>query len=293
MQTLTLPLILLALAAGGCMKSASHTSYADAPEAADRNEGISLAGSSQVEQEYTVEGASTRGRGWGRGKNKSKSKPKRSRPHRAKAEMASPPPPASAVSGVEAAPAEPAIEAPRKDLEHRHIIYTASMQISVFNLQLALEKAEALPTLVGGYVQQMSGTQITLRIPAANLRPAMEMLGKFGVVEHRSLSTQDVSAEFVDVESRIRALEETHKQLLTLLGKARTVEEALHVRQALDEIATQLEVLKGRQRQLENLTAYSTLTLQLSERGPNTPTPSSNDPFPWVDSLGVEVTEWK
>ena len=34
------------------------------------------------------------------------------------------------------------------------------------------------------------------------------------------------------------------------------------------------------------------LTVRLSERGPQNAVPSSNDPFPWVDTLGVEATEW-
>ena len=96
-----------------------------------------------------------------------------------------------------------------------------------------------------------------------------------------------------DVESRIAALEKTHAQLLDLLGKARNVQEALEVRRSLDEIAMELEVLKGRMRKLQNMISFSTLTLSMVERGPHMPTPTSNDPFHWVDGLGVESTEWK
>ena len=65
------------------------------------------------------------------------------------------------------------------------------------------------------------------------------------------------------------------------------------MRQALDQVGAELEVLKGRMRQLDSLISFSTLTISLFERGPHTPTPSSNDPFHWVDELGVEATEWK
>lgn len=175
----------------------------------------------------------------------------------------------------------------------RHIIYTASMQISVFNLKDAAERAEALPNRYGGYVQNMSGTYFVMRIPSAQLRKAMDELGGLGVVDSRTLDAQDVTEEFLDVETRITVLEGTQKQMLELLTKARTVEEALQVRQALDQITMELEVLKGRLRRLESLTEFSTLTVNLVERGPHTVTPSSNDPFPWVDELGVEATEWK
>lgn len=200
-----------------------------------------------------------------------------------------PPSPVAVEGGGEATPAV-ADDGPDVG---RHIIYTASMQISVFNLKDANERAEAMPSKYGGYVQNMSGSYFVMRIPSAKLRTAMEEIAGLGIVDARTLDAQDVTEEFLDIETRITVLEGTQKQMLELLTKARTVEEALQVRQALDSITMELEVLKGRLRRLESLTEFSTLTLNLVERGPHTTMPSSNDPFPWVDQLGVEATEWK
>jgi hypothetical protein len=189
--------------------------------------------------------------------------------------------------------AEPAVANDMPDDVGRHIVYVASMSLSVFNLEDAMAAAEALPDKYGGYIASMSASSIVLRIPSKNLRPIMGAVGDLGVVESRSMTAQDVTDEYYDVESRISALEKTHAQMLELLGKARNVQEALEVRRALDEISLELEVLKGRMRKLQNMISFSTLSLSLVERGPFTPTPSSNDPFPWVDGLGVEATEWK
>lgn len=200
-----------------------------------------------------------------------------------------PPSPVVAEGGGEATPAV-ADDGPDVG---RHIIYTATMQVSVFNLKDANERAEAMPSKYGGYVQNMSGSYFVMRIPSAKLRTAMDEIAGLGIVDARTLDAQDVTEEFLDIETRITVLEGTQKQMLELLTKARTVEEALQVRQALDSITMELEVLKGRLRRLESLTEFSTLTVNLVERGPHTTTPSSNDPFPWVDELGVEATEWK
>lgn len=210
----------------------------------------------------------------------------------APAPPAEPGSPTPVATGGGAGGAEPAV-ADDDPTAGRYIIYTASMQISVFNLKDAMERAEAMPNKHGGYVQNMSGAYFVMRIPSAQLRKAMDELGGLGVVDSRTLDAQDVTEEFLDVETRITVLEGTQKQMLELLTKARTVEEALQVRQALDQITMELEVLKGRLRRLESLTEFSTLTINLVERGPHTVTPSSNDPFPWVDELGVEATEWK
>jgi len=174
----------------------------------------------------------------------------------------------------------------------RQIIYTAEMGISVFKLDEAMERAETLALESGGYVQSMSLGYYILRVPAAKLRGVMAELGKLGVVESRSLQAQDVTEEFVDLSTRIRVLRETQLQLLALLKQARNVEEALSVRRSLDQITMELEQAMGRLRMLESLIGFSTLTVRMSQRGPQNAIPSSNDPFPWVDGLGVEATEW-
>ena len=227
----------------------------------------------------------------------------------ARKEMASPPPapprdearndkagPAQAQPHAQepgAGQAEPAVAHDEQDADSRYIVYTANMRIAVFNLDEAMRKAEGLPDKYGGYLASMQKGHVVLRVPSKQLRTVMAELAEYGTVEARNLQAQDVTAEFTDVESRIRALEETQKQLLELLSQARNVQEALQVRQALDQINTELEVLEGRMRQLRNQITYSTLTLSMYERGPHDPTPSSNDPFPWVNSLGVESTEYR
>lgn len=280
MRRLTM-LLLLGLVTAGCMKSVSRGSFKrmDMAGAAGEAAPTAASGAPPAEREYAAydEDAKMMDDGMDAGMT-----------------LASPAEPTTKPQPVaKPGTGEPAVEDPRKDIGGRMIIYTATMRIAVFNLEEALEKAESLPERYGGYVHSMNASELVLKIPARKLRTAMTELAGYGVVEEKSLSTQDVSAEYVDIESRIRALEGTHKQLLELLAKARTVDEALHVRQALDQVGAELEVLKGRMRQLDSLISFSTLTISLFERGPHTPTPSSNDPFHWVDELGVEATEWK
>lgn len=204
--------------------------------------------------------------------------------------VASPAPDARPAPEPEPAIGEPD---PQPDDHGRQIIYTANMQIGVYNVQEATNVVEALPERLGGWVHARSEGHITMKIPAAKLRPAMEELSKLGNVLARDLQAQDVTAEFTDLETRIRVLRETQTQLLELLKRSKTVEEALNVRRALDDTTMQLETALGRMRQLQSQISFSTLTVTLSEQGPYSGTPSSNDPFPWVDSLGVEATEWR
>jgi hypothetical protein len=194
------------------------------------------------------------------------------------------------------APTPPPNEPPPTSVTPKHgrqIIYTASLGIGVYDLAKAMVAAEELPARHGGWIHMRTEGQVVMRLPAEHLRPAMDELGKLGIVQSRTLQSEDVTTEYVDLDARIKVLQDTQAQLLALLDKAKTVEEALYVRKALDDVTLELEAALGRQRQLTNLIAFSTLTVYLYELGPTQPLPSSNDPFPWVDELGVETTEWR
>lgn len=185
------------------------------------------------------------------------------------------------------------VDVPKPIASKRQIIYTATMQVSVYDLAHSIEQAEALPDRLGGWLHQRIDNQLVLRIPAEHLREAMDIIAELGVVDYRLLEALDVTAEYTDLESRIRVMTEMQAQLARLLQQAKTVEQALEIRRALDEITMELELARARMRELSKSIAFSTLVVQFVARGPDVAIPSSNDPFPWVVELGVEATEYR
>jgi hypothetical protein len=175
----------------------------------------------------------------------------------------------------------------------RQIIYTATMQVGVFDIEHAIATAEALPERLGGWLHQRTDNQLILRIPAEKLEQAMAEIAELGVVDYRLLEALDVTAQYTDLESRIKVLEEMQIQLAALLAQAKDVEQALEIRKALDAITLELELARGQMRELAKSIAFSTLVLRFIERGPGVHVPTSNDPFTWVDELGVETTEYR
>ena len=175
----------------------------------------------------------------------------------------------------------------------RQVIYTATLAVAVFELDAAAELAESLPERYGGWVEWRYDYQLTLRIRAEHLFDAIADLEALGVVLDRTLLAEDVTAEYVDLESRIRVLEELVAQLEALLARATSVEQALEIRVQLDRARLELEAARVRMRQLAELIGFSTLTVSFSPRSPIDALPSSNDPFPWVNMLGVEGTEYR
>ncbi|KIG17161.1 hypothetical protein DB30_03758 [Enhygromyxa salina] len=206
----------------------------------------------------------------------------------------------AAPSGGAAAPTPTSVDVPELTATEsdpadvaRQVIYTALLHISVYDLDAAAELTESLPQRYGGWIESRYDYQITVRIRANRLFDAMKELMELGVVLDRTLLAEDVTAEYIDLDSRILVLEEIVAQLEALLARATSVEEALKIRVELDRVRLELESARVRMRQLSELIDFSTLTVILSPRTEFDQLPTSNDPFPWVDTLGVEITAYR
>ncbi|MGQ0600573.1 MAG: DUF4349 domain-containing protein, partial [Anaerolineales bacterium] len=98
-------------------------------------------------------------------------------------------------------------------------------------------------------------------------------------VERESASGQDVSAEYVDLRSRLNNLEATAARVREFLADAKTVEESLKVSGQLQELEAQIEQVKGQMKYYEGRAAFSTITLQLTPQiAPVSPKPTAWDP---------------
>ncbi|MGH1340163.1 MAG: DUF4349 domain-containing protein [Nannocystales bacterium] len=175
----------------------------------------------------------------------------------------------------------------------RQVVYSGTMSLAVFDRSTAQTRIEALVTKAGGYVQSLHEERMVVRIPARKFRDIAQEIGALGRVEAQSFEAQDVTEDYYDLRTRIEVLQRTQAQLLTLLERARTVAEALEVRRALDTVTLELESALGKQRLLSSRVDLSALSLSLQPRLPDVDTPSTNDPFPWVDDISVEGTAWR
>lgn len=174
----------------------------------------------------------------------------------------------------------------------RQIIYTAGMGLSVFDVADVMSKLEAIPERHGGWLHQRYDNSVILRVPAAKLDTIIEEISSWGVVEYKTLEALDVTAEYTDLDSRIRTLEQMQTHLEALLARAENVEQALEIQMELSRVTAELEMLRAQMRMLESSIAFSTLAVELRERSTAEPEPGY-DPFPWVDELGAEATAYR
>ncbi len=110
-----------------------------------------------------------------------------------------------------------------------------------------------------------SSGSVTLRVPVEEYESLLAGVQDLGTVRSRDVRSEDVSVEFVDLESRQRNLEAQERFYLELLGRAEAVPDAIAVQQQLNGVTEQLEQIKGRLQFLEARTSFSTLTVELFE----------------------------
>jgi hypothetical protein len=116
---------------------------------------------------------------------------------------------------------------------------------------------------------------LRLAVPSVSFETALNNLRILGLqILRETASGQDVSAEYVDLETRLTNLEATAARVRVFLDEAKTVEESLQVSAQLSELEGQIEQIKGQMRYYESRTAFSTVTVFLTPERP-TPTPTA------------------
>jgi len=102
----------------------------------------------------------------------------------------------------------------------------------------------------------------TVRIPSDKLDSfiaKIEALAKN--VDSKNISTQDVTEEFIDVETRLSTKKELEARYHEILKQAKTVKDIIEVETQLNNVRAEIESMEGRIKYLTNQTAFSTLTI--------------------------------
>lgn len=185
----------------------------------------------------------------------------------------------------------------------RLIIKTGDMSVEVENTDAAVGTATDIVLNLGGYIvsqQVYTGDKgfrfatIRMGVPVEQFEVALRSLRGLGVVLEESATGQDVTEEYVDLDSRLGNLLATQERLRSFLEAATNVEEALDVDEELRKIEEELNVIQGRMNYLQDRAAFSTIHLQLNPFIP-TPTPTATftpTPTPTVTPLPTPQT-WR
>ncbi len=158
---------------------------------------------------------------------------------------------------------EPSIPA-----QDRIIVHTAYMSLVTDDVALTIGRVGDMASRLGGWVvnsersSRHSGS-VAVRVPAASLDEALRIIGEMGEVEARSITSQDVTDEYVDSQSRLVSMKATEQRLLSFLEQSDSVEDALLVQKELSDLQLRIEETQGRLNFLSQTAAFSLIEVSL------------------------------
>ena len=160
--------------------------------------------------------------------------------------------------------------------EGPRVIRTAQIAVEVKNgsFDSTVDKLFALSTNLGGYISGSvanadtgslrTGT-ITFQVPTDKFNEAVTQVRALGTVQNLAIGGQDVSAQYVDFQARLKNAEAQQQAMLTLLGQAKTVPDIIAIQNQLGSITAQIEQLKGQIAYYDHATSFSTISASIHE----------------------------
>ena len=119
----------------------------------------------------------------------------------------------------------------------------------------------------------LTSGSIVLRVDHENFNYVIDRLKEMGTVRNISITGQDVTQEYIDLESRLRNLEAQEDILLELMEQSKNVSDSIEVQRELSYVQEEIEVIKGRMNYLDNMVSFSTIEVYLYEPEPIKTTP--------------------
>lgn len=161
------------------------------------------------------------------------------------------------------------------NVQSRKVIYNASLQMEVKNLPDVQDKIRDLSSQMGGYIvdqrlyedtKERQEGYLTVRVPQAQFQIFLSKVKLLGIkVENQSVSGQDVTEEYVDLQSRLKSKKLTEKRLTQFMNEAKDTKTLLEISNELSKVQEEIETLEGKIKYLDNQVDFSTVTINLAE----------------------------
>lgn len=161
----------------------------------------------------------------------------------------------------------------------RKIIRRFEYNITSSSFDADLETLQQSAIAAGGYVASSSvnGTKpetyndsgryayLTFAIPAEKVDAFVAGVEQVGTVTYRNSNTQDVSDQYLDLETRIAVLRTQQERLKSLLVESASLEEILALETEIARVTIEIEQLTTNLKALASLVDYSTVDVSIQE----------------------------
>lgn len=155
----------------------------------------------------------------------------------------------------------------------RMVIRSNTLSMIAADPAAVLERVRTLALRLGGYVESSSlaenkGDQpsgnISIRVPATRLDEARLEIRRYGLrVENETAQANDVTAQYVDMDSRLRNYRAEEAQYLEIMRRSGTIRDTLAVAERLSDVRGRIEQLQGQLNLLSHQVQMASLTVSV------------------------------
>jgi len=160
----------------------------------------------------------------------------------------------------------------------RLVIKNGSLSLVVDDPVKSMDNITSLADEMGGFVVSANQSEtildsgakvptanITIRVPAERFNEALTRIKKETkqLPLNENITSQDVTSEYTDLQSRLKNLEAAEAQLTEIMGSATKTEDVLSVYNQLVQVREQIEVIKGQIKYYEQSAAMSAISVNL------------------------------
>ncbi len=173
----------------------------------------------------------------------------------------------------------------RVELKHpAKIIKNAQIQFQVKNMNEShsriLSCLKAYNAYIGSDNSSTSGYQlqsdVVIRVPSESFDTLLKDILKESIyTNYSSTTTEDVTAQFVDIEARMKTKKDVEQRYTALLREAKKIQDILDIEEKLRVIREEIESAEGQLRLMKDQVSYSTISLNMYQKLDYQPEPNT------------------
>lgn len=161
------------------------------------------------------------------------------------------------------------------------LIKRASLSLSVDSIEDGFKQVKEIVNHQKGDILSLSDEgdrqrrlTFEIRVPQDKLDATLDALTGMGTVRDRTISTEDVSTQLVDIQARLSNARKSEEALQEIMTRTGAIADVLQVSRELSTVRESIEQMSAQQKNLQTQVSYSTISLNLESAialSPNKP----------------------